>query len=194
MAQEEAGRPVEGSRGVKLGRRKVKTSWCFGVVRVTGVSEAANSSSTGSALIAGREKGKGWIVVGRSRSPYSFQRDRTRASQEECMRLFWKEATATEREGQMSRRNVDIRVWVEPPGGAGGFDVNCITGSIRISVVRRRGCMRDKFTLRYGSVLVELQKLVCVGLFGDRHLSATHTMPNAYQWSRHLVPEMVDHV
>jgi len=150
VARENTGRPVKGSRGVKLGRRKWKTSWCFGVERVTGVSGAADFRSTGAALLVGKEEDEGWIMVGRSRSPCSFQRDRTRGSQEECMRLFWKEAVATEREGQMSRRKVDMRVWVEPPGGAGGFDASCITGSMRISVVRRRGCMRDMFTLRHG--------------------------------------------
>jgi len=124
VAREKTGRPVKGSRGVKLGRRKWKTSWCFGVERVTGVSEAADSPSIRAALLVGEEEGKGWIVVGRSRRPCSFQRERTRGSQEECMRLFWKEAVATEREGQMSRRKVDMRVWVEPPGGAGGFDAS----------------------------------------------------------------------
>lgn len=96
--------------GPKLGRRKVKTSWCFGVVRVTGVSGAGESPAIGAPLLVGWEEGKGWIMVGRSRSPYSFQRDRTRGSQAECIRLFWKEAAATEREGQTSRRKVDMRV------------------------------------------------------------------------------------
>lgn len=102
MAREKTGWPVKGSKGVKWGRRKVKTSWCFGVVSVTGGSEAA--------LLVGEDEDKGWIAVGRSRSPYLFQRDSTRGSQEECMRLFWKEAAATERERQMSRRKVDMRV------------------------------------------------------------------------------------
>ena len=150
MVREKTGRAVKGLRGAKFGRRKVKTSWCFGVMRVTGVSEAADSPLTGASLLVGSEDGMGWIRVGRSRSPCSFQRERTRGSQDECMRLFWKEAAATAREGQMSRRKVDMRVWVKPPGGAGGFDVSCIMGSMRINVVRRRGCMRDRFTLRCG--------------------------------------------
>lgn len=34
-----SGSLVIGSRGAKLGRRKVKTSWCLGVARVTGAPE-----------------------------------------------------------------------------------------------------------------------------------------------------------
>ncbi len=41
---------------------------------------------------------------------------------------------------------------------------------------------------------LELEKLVCVGLFGNRHLNAAHTVPNAYQRARHLIAEVVDHI
>ena len=38
-----AGVEVVGGLPEKLGRRKVKTSWCLGVVRVTGVSSSSSN-------------------------------------------------------------------------------------------------------------------------------------------------------
>lgn len=80
-----SGSEVEGEG--KLGRMKVKTSWCLVVVRVTCVSDSRSGETVlelGSALRGGGvlEAGlaSGCRRVGRSRRPYLIQRSRTLGS------------------------------------------------------------------------------------------------------------------
>lgn len=56
-----------------------------------------------------------------------------------------REASAAEREGQMSRRKVGGKAMLGP----GGCE-KAMTGSMRMRVERRRGCMAERWTLGVG--------------------------------------------
>ena len=115
--------------GAKLGRRKVKTSWCLVVVRVTGtmvmgavavgmdvvagevavgsglpscVTELGGSGRFESSdrLLASPLSSPGYSAVGKSLNPYRIHRSNTRGSHDLKNLLFRKPAAAPVRDGQ----------------------------------------------------------------------------------------------
>lgn len=61
------------------------------------------------------------------------------------MRLERRDASAAAREGQRSRRKVEGRAMLGPGGCS-----RAMTGSMRMRVERRRGCMAERWTLGMG--------------------------------------------
>ena len=80
--------------------------------------------------------------MGTARSPCCRYLETARGSQ--VAKAFVREDSALARVSQMSRRMVDIRAGFGPP-----WSESRITGSMRARVERRRGCMRDSWTLNH---------------------------------------------